>query len=74
MSAQYTKTLDNTSENILLLESQGYKKSNVSKPFNVNSKLRYNPVRMVYWFSSSQAAYESDCFFTRQSIGTIFVF
>ena len=67
------KTLDNTDKNIKDLESQGYVKSSVSKPFNYNKVLRYDTKRMVYWFSSSTAAHMSDCFFTRQNVGTIII-
>lgn len=73
-AAEHTKTLENTPENIKMLENKGYKKSPISKPNGMYKVLRYNHLRGVYWLSSSRSSHESDCFFTRQRVGIIYTF
>lgn len=67
------KTLKCTQPNIDKLERQGYTKSPVCKPYSANKVLRYDPKRMVYWFSTSVTAHLCDCEFTRQNVGTIII-
>lgn len=68
-----TKTLENTKENINNLESMGYTKSSVSKPFNPISVLRYDTERMVYWFSGRKSVFISDCYFNQRNIVTLII-
>lgn len=70
--APFTETLENTDENLNMLINKGYKQSPNSKRSSLDSVLRYNPKRMVYWYSSKKSAYDSDCFFSQQSIKTIY--
>lgn len=67
------KTLKYSQENIDKLISEGYKKSPVCKPYSTDKVLRYDPKRMVYWYSTSKAAHMSDCEYTRQNTGTLFI-
>lgn len=69
-----TKTLENTDENIKMLESIGYVKSSVSKPYNKNSVLRYSEKRRVYFFSSKRAAHDCDCAIVRSSVRSLYIF
>lgn len=65
------KTLKYTKDNIKLIESKGYTKSNVCGLTDKDSVIRYSIDRKVYWFSSKHIAYKADCIFTKLNIMTL---
>lgn len=74
MVSQYTKTLEYSVENIKELEALGYVKSPVCKPYSKDKVLRYNPKRMVYWFSNRTAAYMSHCQLIQDGVKSIWLY
>lgn len=68
------RTLENTQDNIKLLESKGYTKSNVSKPNGFNKVIRYSPNRGVYWFTTSHVAMYIEGEIYRRSVGTLYYY
>ena len=65
------KTLEYSKENIKLLESKGYTKSCMSKPYSRDKVLRYSAKRGAYWFTSRTTAHLGDCLFTQRNTGIL---
>ena len=65
------QTLENTVENIAMLEAKGVTKSPVSKRDGMNKVIRYSVLRGVYWFTEKWVAKKIDNEISRMGVKTI---